>query len=294
MYRLLAVLVVFLLLPLPVAAHEIGTVTLLDGSLRVIRGIAVFQGVEGMRLHSGDIIESADGGFAQLELAGGLIVALGPSTRVYLKEKTNSAELFLLNGWMKAEAGSNVGESRYASPLLGAASRNGTLVLHATPAAAELFAESGTISVGEVTPGGAWGHSSTAKGGQFLTRRTGKNVAVASRPDSTFLESMPRSFRDTLPSRLPHFAGKRAGEPKRDHEVTYSEIQPWLALAPSWRKGFVERFQPRLKDAEFRKAVETHLNEHPEWEAALYPEKHPASQPATVHDPQAPDGRYPR
>ena len=66
------------LLPIPAAAQDIGTITLLEGSLRIIRGTTAFQAAEGMRLRKGDFIESSNAGFAQLEFVGGAIVALGP------------------------------------------------------------------------------------------------------------------------------------------------------------------------------------------------------------------------
>jgi hypothetical protein len=37
----------------------------------------------------------------------------------------------------------------------------------------------------------------------------------------------------------------------------------------------VDRFAPRLKDPEFRKQLEAHLTQYPEWDPILHPEKHP-------------------
>jgi hypothetical protein len=82
-------------------------------------------------------------------------------------------------------------------------------------------------------------------------------------------------------------------QPKRDHEVTYSEIQPWLTIAQAWRKGFVKRFQPRLNDPAFRKAVEAHLKDHPEWEPVIHSEGyHPNTSQAAAGDPDPKNGRY--
>jgi hypothetical protein len=282
-------LFLFLALPLRAAAQEIGTVTLMEGSLRVIRGTTVLQGAAGVRLQQGDFIESSDRGFAQLEFTGGTIVALGASSRLFLFRnaarrntgkavKAAAVEVVVLRGWLKGETGSNAGSCRYASPVLGAATSGGTIVLHATAQAAEIFVESGSAEASEITPDGNWGRKTGAKAGQFLSRRSDKSIAVSARPDSVFVESMPRPFRDTLPSRMSLFAGKPA-QAKRDHEVSYSEIQPWLTMGQTWRRGFVERFQPRLKDVTFRKALEDHLADHPEWDPVLHPEKY---QPKTT------------
>jgi hypothetical protein len=276
----------FLSLPLTAVAQEIGTVTLVDGSLRVIRGTTVLKGAEGMRLHQGDILESSNPGFVQLEFSGGAIVALGNSTRLFLLRYTAgrgvgdkaAAELVLLSGWLKGEDHSKLGASHYDSILLAATTRNGTLVLHATPQAAEMFVESGSASVGEVSSDGNLRSPASAKAGQFYTRPAGKIVQVSSHPSPTFIESMPAPFRDTFPSRLSRFAGKHV-EPKRDHEVAYSEVHDWLTVGQRWRKGFAQRFEPRLKDAAFRKALAAHLNEHPEWGPILHPEKYESKAP---------------
>ena len=275
-------LLLLLLLSFPLAAQEIGTLTLMEGSLQVIRGTAVLRGVEGMRVRQGDILQSSDPGFAQIEFKSGTITALGASSRLFLDGDagTRGSELVLLSGWLKGQTGAGAVTYHYASPLLAAMTRDGTVVLHAAAEAAEVFVEAGSAGISEVSPEGNLGHPGSAKEGQFFTRRSGKKVVVQSRPDSTFLESMPRSFRDTFPSRLPRFAGK-VPAPKRDHEVTYSEIEPWLNTLPIWRVGFVRRFEPRLEDAAFRKAVEDHLEDHPEWDRALHPEKYEPKTPVS-------------
>jgi hypothetical protein len=270
------------LLSFPLAAQEIGTLTLMEGSLQVIRGTAVLRGVEGMRVRQGDILQSSDPGFAQIEFKSGTITALGASSRLFLDGDAGSrgSELVLLSGWLKGQTGAGAVTYHYASPLLAAMTRDGTVVLHAAAEAAEVFVEAGSAGISEVSPEGNLGHPGNGKEGQFFTRRSGKKVVVQSRPDSTFLETMPRSFRDTFPSRLARFAGK-APAPKRDHEVTYSEIEPWLNTLPIWRVGFVRRFEPRLEDAAFRKAVEDHLEDHPEWDRALHPEKYEPKTPVS-------------
>lgn len=303
MNPVLLLLLLVLLFPLSARTQEAGpvtsgTVTLAEGALRVIRGTTVLQGAEGMRLRQGDIIESSDPGFAQLEFPGGTIVALGSSSRLFLFSQRpdraldkaggpTTAALVLLSGWLKGEAGPNAGAYRYATPLLAATCKEGAVVIHGAQTT-EIFVESGSAAIVAVNPGGDLGRSTGAKGGQFFTRRAGKGVNMSPRPDPGFVDSMPRPFRDTLPSRLPRFAGRRPTEPQRGHEVTYLEIQPWLTMAHAWRKGFVERFQPRLNDPEFRKALEAHLNEHPEWDRILHPEKY---QPKTAPPAENPEPR---
>jgi hypothetical protein len=293
-----------LLVSLPESARtvEAGTVTLVERALRLIRGTTVMQGGEGMELRAGDIIETANPGFAQLEFAQGPIVALGPASRLFVLShhagpalaKTESepaeTELVLLSGWLKGESSPNAGANRYTTPLLAATSRGGSVLLHAA-GASEIFVEAGSAVIAVVNPDGNLGRSTAARAMQFFTRRPGRPISTADRPAPDFLNALPRAFRDTLPSRLAHFAGKRPMEPRRDHEVTYAEIQPWLTMAHAWRRGFVERFQPRLSDTEFRKALEAHLSEYPEWDRILHPEKY---QPKTAPPATNPDSRHGR
>jgi len=281
MNAVLTLLLLCLVQPLVVAAEEIGTLTLVEGPLHVIRGTTVLQGAEGVKLHQGDIVESSNPGFAQLELRGGVVVALGPSTRVFfVSHAAKNTEMFVLDGWLKAETGPNAGRYRYSSPFLAATTTDGTVVLHVLGEGADIFVESGSAGISKVSPEGNVGISGAARAGQFFSRHAGQGINISPRPSSAFVEPMPRPFRDTLPSRLSRFSGKPP-EPRRDHEVTYSEIQPWLTIGQSWRKGFIDRFQPRLKDAEFRKALEAHLKDHPEWDPILHPENHhPKTAPA--------------
>ena len=294
MKLVLRLLLVVLLFSLAARTQEAATVTMVEGRLRLIRGTSVMQAAESMRLRAGDILESADPGFAQLEFPGGAVVALGPASHLLLlsdraaRDGDKAATMVLLTGWLKGELGPNAGAYRFTTPALAVTSREGAVVLHAgTPS--EIFVESGSAVVAAVKPDGNLGETTPAKAGQFISRRAGKSIATASRPDTNFVNAMPRYFQDTLPSRYSRFAGRRPAEPRREHEVTYPEIQPWLTAGHVWRRGFVQRFEPRLNDAEFRKGVEAHLNEHPEWDRILHPEKYqpktpPASSPESRQD----------
>ena len=283
----------FALLPIPAApAPGIGSLTLMEGSVRVIRGVNVMKGVEGMRLRQGDILESSDAGFAQLEFAGGAIVALGPASRVYILRHgadkpagKDSAELLLLSGWLKAESTAGAGSYRYETPTLAATSAAGTILIHASQDESEIFLESGSATVAEVREDGTVRQPVPAKAGQFFSRHAGKNIATTNRPNSSFIDAMPKPFRDTLPSRLEHFAGKSV-EPKNDHPVSYAEVEPYLRMPLAWRRGIADRFQSRLKDPEFRKQIEAHIAQYPEWDKILHPEpKEPAANPDSVTKP---------
>ncbi|MGZ4818811.1 MAG: hypothetical protein ACXVZR_02900 [Terriglobales bacterium] len=294
MYRVLTLLLLCFVLPVSAGAQDVATVTLVEGSLKIIRGTTLLQGGEGIRLRAGDILSTSNPGFTQLEFVRGPIVALGPSTRVYLMGRGtegNLAELVMLGGWLKAENHENSTAYRYDTPELAGTASDGTLLVHAGTGSAEIFVESGAAKVAEVAPGGgASTRGAAAKAGQFFSRAAGKPVTTAARPDSSFLESMPHPFRDTLPSRLARFSGK-AVEPKREHEVSYPDVEAWLNMHRAWRRGFVERFQSRLNDAAFRRGLETHLGEHPEWDRILHPEKYEPKPPASAAQKDTSHGR---
>jgi hypothetical protein len=270
---------------MPSVAPGVGSATFLEGSVRLLRGTGVLSGAEGMRLRQGDILETPDKGFVQLEFTGGTVVALGPASRLYLfrqgaghtggKGGEVAGEFVLLSGWLKAESNASVGANRYESHLLSVTIGSGSnVVMHSYDGGCDVFVESGTATIGEVGLEGNSRQPVSAKPGQFFSRKAGKGVANVARPDPAFLSAMPSAFRDTLPSRLARFAGKVV-EPRIDHQATYAEVQPWLTMAAGWRRGLVDRFTPRLKDPEFRKELEAHLGSHPEWDAILHPEKQP-------------------
>jgi hypothetical protein len=271
-------------------AQELGTFTLLEGSVRVLRGTAVLRGVEGMRFQSGDIVETGTPGFVQAEFSGGSIAAIGQATRVWIHGGGATRNMVLMSGWVKGETSPSGGAYRFVGPLLTASAKGGAVIVHASPGVAEVYVESGSATVSEAESGA--GKTVAAKAGQFLTRHAGKNVAVATRPDGAFVDAMPRPFRDTLPPRISRFAGKKAPEPKMDHEIAYAEAEPWLKLGHGWRRTFSERFQPRLKDVEFRKLVEQHIAEYPEWDRVLHPEKYENSPSAPNAASTPPPGNY--
>ncbi len=257
----------------PMQAQEVGTLTLLkDTPLHVIRGVAMLQGVEGMRLHTGDILETgpAPTAQAQLEFNGGAIIELGPSTQLLVSgASAASGQMVLASGWLKGET--TAGLYSYISALVAVTSKGGNVLVHAASDSADVFVEQGTATI---TGGGAL---TSAPGKIFFTRKNGKALVPADRPSGDFIGAMPFSFRDALPPRLPAFAGKKTPTPKVDHDVSYAEIERWLTL-PSSRKALAARFRPRLQDPAFRQAIEAHQSALPDWAPFLHPE---SSGPAT-------------
>ncbi len=266
--RFFAFLIVTLFVSLYGHSQEAGTLTLLkDTPLHVIRGVSMLQGIEGMRLRQGDILETgpAPTAQAQLEFTGGAIMELGPSTQVLLLSQTGTtAETAMLTGWLKGEI--TAGTYRYSSPLVTATTKGGSVLLHVAADTAEVFVERGTASVGA----GAAAATPSSAEKIFFTRKAGKPIVPAGRPSGEFIGAMPVSFRDEFPSRLSRFAGAKPPVPRSDHEVSYAEIERWLTS--SWGRGMVTRFKPRIQDSAFRQSIEAHLAALPGWEPVLHPQ----------------------
>jgi hypothetical protein len=265
--RCFAFLIVALFVSPYAHSQEVGTLTLLkDSPLHVIRGVSMLQGIEGMRLRQGDILETgpAPTAQAQLEFTGGAIMELGPSTQVLLLSQAGTtAETAMLTGWLKGET--TTGTYRYSSSLVTATAKGANVLLHVTADTAEVFVEHGTASVGA---GNAAATPSSADK-IFFTRKAGKPIVPAGRPSGEFIGAMPVSFRDEFPSRLSRFADAKPPVPKSDHEVSYAEIERWLTSI--WGRGMVTRFKPRIQDSAFRQAIEAHLAVLPGWEPVLHP-----------------------
>src|SRR5262249_33985796 len=147
-----------------------------------------------------------------------------------------TAELALLNGWLKAEAATGGGSHRYETPALAATTNAGTVLIHATQDDSEVFLEAGSATIAEVRENGTVQQPVPAKAGQFFTRHPGKNITTTARPNPAFIDAMPKPFRDTLPARLERFAGKSI-EPKIDHPVSYADVEPYLRMPTAWRRG---------------------------------------------------------
>ena len=97
---------------------------------------------------------------------------------------------------------------------------------------------------------------------------------------------MPRHFRDDLPVLLERFKNRRS-EPKREHEVTYAEVEAWLKAGSAIRRNFVKRFEVRSKDSEFRRKLIENLREHPEWDKVLFPGKYAPKEPSNPKSAQS-------
>jgi len=239
------------------------------GPFTIIRGDEVRQGSKGVTLAAGDIVETGPDAFLVVELQGGGLIGIGPSSGVYLLPRADLATLVVQKGWLKAD--SRAEAISVLGPRAGIRSQGAVVILHTDEHSDSLFDEQGmgTLLLRDTA---ATHVDKQTRPNQFFVREQRSDAVLLPHPSPDFLATLPTAFRDNLPQRsaaqLP-----RPIEPKPVRKVTYFDIQSWLTLPPDWRAGFISRFRSRLKDPAFFAAMDAHLSLHPEWGPILHPPK---------------------
>jgi hypothetical protein len=251
-----------------------GFVSIADGeSFTVVRGDELRRGTRGVTLVAGDIVETGPDAFLVVELQGGSLIGIGPSSGVYFLSRAGGATLVALKGWLKADirADTKSGAITVLGPRLGIQSQHAVVLLHADERLDAIFDEqgSGTLLLRDTA---ATHIDKETRPNQFFVRESRGDIVLQPHPSADFLAGMPIAFRDRLPEKASTRA-KSPLEPQRVRKVTYLDIQPWLSLPRDWRAGFVTRFRGRLKDPAFFAALDAHLALYPEWVPILHPKQ---------------------
>jgi hypothetical protein len=262
---------------LAAAADPAPTLTLLEGSAGLVRGVTRFALVEGVRMQSGDIVEVGANGLAQFEFPDGAAIALGAGTRMLAvsmpRGKDAAGDYYVMAGALKIAGVGKAARLRITIPAFTLQPAEGVAVIVARGAEGSVFVESGAARLV------AAGATFALRSGEFFARRDGQKGAVAPRPSKEFMAAMPRAFFDPLPSRLARYR-EREAQPKRVDEVSYADVEVWLKAPPAIRRPLIARFEPRASDPKFRAALEANLRFHPEWDPILFPEKYEQKETA--------------
>jgi hypothetical protein len=291
----LALLALAIVAPQARAQQQPGVVKIADGpAFTIIRGDRMFEAAKGVKLLAGDFIETHPGSFVVADLPANTVVALGPSTRLYLLGADGST-FVVLRGWLKLDA-HPTGEGvphRAIAMQLGATVRQGVFVLHASEHQDEVFQESGVMTL-LVRDDAVTRSNRESKITQYFARED-RNLTVAPRPTAPFVAEMPVQFRDPLPEGTVGGAVAKATEPKFIRDVSYADVADWLTIPREWRTGFIRRFRGRLKDRAFFSAMDARLSSHPEWTLILHPPPPPDETDAgpDAHKPTPPSPRRP-
>jgi len=253
------------------AATEIGVITLVEGSARLLRGASWFKVVAGTRVEESDILEVPERANAQLEFAAGHIADLVGSGQVYIvadPSKTVPGVLQMPTGWLKVVAAPpGLRVRTYPFDLV---LTDGVLVVHTNGPAVEFFVESGSARLIELTPRGLDGAVRDLKAGQYGSKSATGPLVIAAGAPKLFADALPRHFVDALPTLATTLKTKPTLV--NEGEITYAEAEPWLAGRD--RAVFERRFTGRLRDPVFRSAVLPAVARYPAWDRLLNPQKY--------------------
>ncbi len=253
-----------------------GLVSIADGGpFTLIRGDELKQGARGVTLVGGDIVETGPDALLVIELPGGSLIGIGPSSGVYFLPRPGAVTLVVREGWVKADIRTD-GKSGAVAILgrrLAIQSPRAVVLLHADEHFDTIFDEQGSGTL-LLRDSAATHTGPQTRPGQFFAREDRAAVVTQSHPSADFLAKMPIAFRDTLPEK-DLAASKSPPEPKPVRKVTYTDIQSWLTLPRDWRASFIPRFRGRLRDPAFFAAMDEHLADYPEWTSILHPPPDP-------------------
>ena len=263
------------------AAPRAPMVTMLDGDATLLRDGARFALAEGVRLQAGDLLATGPRTrLLRVEFPAGVGVAFGPDSRAMLTPDLGTdmrAGVYLQSGWVKLSAPSGV-SGAIRSRLADTDTPGGTLILSVQGDAAEAFAESGPSRVQPRAPDAP---AQALKSGEMLTVPAGSARPVLAKGAApAFVQAMPRTFMDSLPSRFAAFPTDVP--PHRLGAMSYADAQPWIDAEAPLRRVFAERWRRLAADPAFRSGLVGGLKAHPEWTPILYPPPR-VPQSAPVH-----------
>lgn len=262
----------------------LGTITILEGSAYLYRGTGRLHAAEGVRVVAGDLVETAENSFVQIEMAPG-VVQFGPHTQAMLDAPRRGPGpwMYLLEGWAKVSQEVKDGQDglELRTPLAMLSPTSAVAVLHMqSPSESPVltvFAERGGLRLVEM-PAARPPTALALRAGQHWQRRAGQRGAVNPGAMAGLLQGMPRQFRDSLPLRAERFRD-RVVAPKAADAFGYDDVQAWLQAEPALRRPFVQRWRVKAREPAFRRALVSNLAAHPEWDPVLFPEKYLPKEP---------------
>jgi hypothetical protein len=266
----------------PADAADAGTVTIVEGRARVLRDLTWYKLVPGTRIREGDIIEATDAAQVQTELLAGGSLNLGGPGAVYAAalpfagdKPSGPLEFALPAGWLKLAAKAPAGIRVQSGPAM-VSVMDAIVVFRAQPDAIGFFVESGGAKLVETGPAGKGVAPVDAKAGEYWSQAADRPLRSEPRAPAAFVAAMPRHLLDPLPVLAERYKSAKV-QLVAEQEISFAEAEPWLA--GPYRKAFLKRLTPRLRDREFRAAVDARIARYPEWDPILHPEKYQPKVP---------------
>jgi hypothetical protein len=270
--RSIALLLASLLqLPLVHAApaNNIAVIAYAEKPLKLIRATTLYTVGPGTRLQGGDILQTGAAGI-QIEGLAAATLALGPDTRILIATNSKAAQINLLNGWLKLQpvVGNSHANLAVTTGGLAFTQTNSASVVHVGKRQTEIFVEDGSQVVSELDSHSKAARNVTLGHEDFAQRVDDAPLKIVARPEQAFIDALPAQFLDPL---VP--LGKKvpkAPELKKEREVTYEDIAPWVVSPLNLSQQMLaSRFAPRLNDPVFQQAVKTNRGGVLAWELEL-------------------------
>lgn len=250
-------------------------ISILEGEAVVVDGARRLVATAGQRLEPGAIIETtAKTGLLRVEGGDQSTYDLGPDTRAMLAPPGFPArnervpQIYLLQGWLKATSRGPREAAGVLTPALEVLPFKGAVVLNQVKREHVAFIETGRVDLVERRVGGG---PIAVNAGEFYGGEGSRRGSVSARPAPSWLQTVPRSFRDPIPLRAAAFRDRRV-EPAALPAANYAQLVDWLSAEPTLRAQMPGRFASLTRDAAFRNEVTTHLSAHPEWGPIVAPE----------------------
>jgi hypothetical protein len=278
------------------AADPPGTITILEGEAQVFRGAARYVAAEGLKLAFGDIVETGDNAFIQVELGDGSTFQMGGISRAMINGGGGKPKperwIYFMSGWGKMSGARRDAKAEapfdLRAPLFDIPPNAGTLVFQATPIEVQLFVERGDTRLTERQRAGAASILALKTGDTYTRKNASGRAVVVHDPSPEFLAKVPRNFRDTLPSRMEKFRDREI-KPKEGPDFGYADVELWMKAEPLIRRPLVQRFKAKaFRDANFKSGIVANMSSHPEWDPVLFPEKYLPKEPPSMPAAPAP------
>lgn len=260
-------------------------VTIVDGEASLIDGARTVVAAEGLKVADETLVRTTPRtNLLRVEWPDGTVADFGPDTQAMLSPGAfglrggRAPAVYLLRGWVKLSAMGAAASPGLLTPRVDVQAFKGALLVAALGDETWVFAEAGstTLSERDLKPAAPV----ALKNGEVYLRNGPGKGAVSPRPGPGQIQRVPRGFRDALPLRSAVLKDKTVSS-RPGPAPAYADLREWLLVEAPLRKGFTRRFAERAKDAAFRTALNENLNQHPDWEPVLFPERFnkPASAP---------------
>ena len=238
-----AVLGVMMAVRAVAAPAEVGTLTIADGTVTLLRGGERFAAPAGLRVRPDDmLVTDAAALLARVEFDDGKTADLGPATQVMLAPRgfgpaaDRDGTVYLGRGWLKLAAPWQLtGPGALASPRIDVQQLRGTVVALSDGTATQVYLETGRATA--LPLGTRLRESFPLARGEWLRQAAGSSAAGRDLP-ADWAGAMPRTFVETLPRLAARFAGRPT---ELEPALGPAPVPAWLQAEPALRPALAAK-----------------------------------------------------